>query len=255
VWAIDGVPLNGAMSPSQALVNKANVYVSLVVSADVSGPKRTLWVKPLAHITPARYHDWVEKNRAYVAEKTQGRVGYIHIPDMVEAGFAAFFRSYMQEFDKEGLVVDVRFNNGGHISTLLLATLARKRLGFDQTRWDGQVPYLTESPRGPMVALCNELTASDGDMFAHSFQKMGLGPLIGTRTWGGVIGIFPRHPLLDGSMTSQPEYAIWFHDIGWRLENTGAVPDIVVDNTPLDARQGRDAQLDRGIQEVLQRVC
>jgi tricorn protease len=178
----------------------------------------------------------------------------MHIPDMGEEGFCEFFRSYMQEFDKEGLIIDVRFNRGGHISSLLLSVLTRKRLGFDQSRWENKIPYLMESPRGPMVALCNELTASDGDMFAYSFKALQMGPLIGKRTWGGVIGIFPRHPLLDGSMTSQPEYAIWFHDIGWRLENRGAEPDILVENTPQEEVKGLDSQLERGIQEVLKKI-
>lgn len=254
LWAIDGIFLSAEITPEKALVHKAGTYVSLLISDSPTKKKRTVWVKPLAHIRSVRYHDWVEKKRTYVTQKTQGRVGYIHIPDMVETGFAAFFRAYLLEFDKEGLILDVRFNNGGNVSTLLLSTLGRKRLGFDQSRWEGQIPYLTESPRGPMVALCNELTASDGDMFAYSFKKMGLGPLIGKRTWGGVIGMFARHPLLDGSWTSQPEYAIWFHDIGWSLENHGAEPDIEVESTPQEEHKGVDAQLDRAITEVLQKL-
>jgi len=272
LWAIDGTPLTQAYGPSQALVNKAETYVGLVISPppavhETASPetplpppekisshgedKRTVWVKTLADSAKIRYRDWVNRNRKRVHDLTQGQVGYIHIPDMGNEGFGEFFRSYMSEFDKKALVVDVRYNGGGSVSTLLLSVLCRKRLGYDQSRWEGQMPYLTESPAGPMVALCNEMTGSDGDMFAYSFQKLTLGPLIGKRTWGGVIGIFPRHPLLDGTMTSQPEYAIWFHDIGWSLENKGATPDIVVENTPQDDAHGLDVQLDRGIQEAL----
>lgn len=254
LWSIDGVLLSEFLSPAQALVFKAHHTVSLTISDSFEAPKRTIWVRPLAKVTPIHYRDWVNGNRQQVTEKTQGRVGYIHIPDMGEEGFCEFFRSYMQEFDKEGLIIDVRFNRGGHISSLLLSVLTRKRLGFDQSRWENKIPYLMESPRGPMVALCNELTASDGDMFAYSFKALQMGPLIGKRTWGGVIGIFPRHPLLDGSMTSQPEYAIWFHDIGWRLENRGAEPDILVENTPQEEVKGLDSQLERGIQEILKKM-
>jgi tricorn protease len=161
LWAIDGVPLEKNRSPAQGLIHKAETYVSLLISGPEDGDKRTVWVKTLADGTAMRYRDWVERNRHTVHAATQGRVGYIHIPDMAEEGFGEFFRSYMGEFDRDGLVVDVRANSGGYISTLLLSVLARKRLGYDQTRWEGRVPYLTESPAGPMVALCNEMTGSD----------------------------------------------------------------------------------------------
>jgi tricorn protease len=106
-----------------------------------------------------------------------------------------------------------------------------------------------------MIVLANEFTASDGDMFTHSFKMLKLGKVVGKRTWGGVIGIFPRHPLLDGTLTSQPEYSFWFHDVGWRLENGGAVPDIEVENTPQDEAKGNDPQLDRAIQEIKMLIC
>ncbi len=254
LWSIDGTPVSIEFSPAQALVHKAGVEVALCVSDPEGDTRRTVWVRTLSHTSSLRYRDWVENNRAYVHNKTGGKLGYIHIPDMVEHGFSEFFQSYLQEFDRDGLVIDIRFNNGGQISSLLLSVLSRKRLGFDQTRWEGRVSYLTESPRGPMVALCNETTGSDGDMFAYSFQRLGLGPLIGKRTWGGVIGIFPRHPLLDGTMTSQPEYAIWFHDIGWTLENRGAEPDILIENTPQEDARGLDRPLDRAIEEALKQI-
>jgi tricorn protease len=255
LWAIAGQELSASNPPEKALVHQANHLLPLWVSDGAGQNKRMVYVTPLASIEALVYRDWVEKNRRYVHEKTQGRVGYLHIPDMSLQGFAEFHRGYLAEHHREGLVVDVRFNRGGVISGLLLEKLARKRLGFDQTRWIGKVFYPIESPAGPMVALCNEYTASDGDMFSHSFKKMGLGPLIGKRTWGGVIGIFPRHPLLDGSMTSQPEYAFWFHDAGWSIENYGAEPDIVVEISPQDYQEQRDPQLDRGIAEVMQRLA
>jgi tricorn protease len=104
------------------------------------------------------------------------------------------------------------------------------------------------------VALTNEYAGSDGDMFSHAFKMMDLGPLIGKRTWGGVIGIWPRNPLVDGGMTTQPEFSFWFKDVGWGLENYGAVPNIVVENTPQDYQNGRDPQLDRSIEEALKRL-
>src|SRR5205823_13698510 len=115
-------------------------------------------------------------------------------------------------------IVDVRFNGGGHVSSLILEKLARRRIAYSQSRWTGAEPYPYDSPAGPMVAITNEYAGSDGDIFSHGFKLLKLGPLIGKRTWGGVIGINPRHALADGGLTTQPEYSFWFKDVGWKLE-------------------------------------
>lgn len=254
ITAIDGQALAPDVPPQTLLVDKAAKSVLLSIKPKGKRKEKNVWVRPLKSVLPLRYAAFVEKNRSYVHDKSKGRVGYIFIPDMSAKGHQDFYKAYPHEFDKESLILDVRFNGGGNISTQLLSQLMRKRLGFDQSRHEGKIPYMFGAPQGPMVALCNGYTGSDGDIFSYSFQKLGLGPLIGTRTWGGVIGIWPKHPLLDGSWTSQPGYAPWFHDIGWRLENRGAEPDIQVDITPLDAMKGADPQLDRGIQEALAQI-
>jgi len=177
-------------------------------------------------------------------------VGYVHIPDMGARGYAEFHRSYLAEIDRQGLIVDLRFNGGGHVSSLLLEKLARRRLGYDTTRWGTPAPYPPESVMGPMVALTNEQAGSDGDIFSHGWKLMKLGPLLGKRTWGGVIGIWPRHFLVDGTITTQPEFSFWFSDVGWGVENYGTDPDIEVDITPQDYARGFDAQLERSIEEV-----
>lgn len=251
LMAIDGQPLSLEFSPEVALVAKANRYVDLRIQDAGSTVQRRVTVKTRGDVRPLYYGAFIKANRDYVHKASKGKVGYIHLPDMSTQGFQEFFKAYVHEFDRDALILDARFNRGGLISSEILSQLLRKRLGYDQSRHEGQVPYMWGAPRGPMVALCNEYTGSDGDMFAYSFQRLKLGPLIGRRTWGGVIGIFPRYPLLDGSMTSQPEYAIWFHDIGWRLENAGAEPDIVVDVPPGCTPGPKDPQLERGIQEAL----
>jgi len=202
----------------------------------------------------ARYRDWVESNRRFVHEKSQNHVGYIHIPDMGKSGYAEFHRSYLAEYDYPALLVDVRWNGGGHVSGLLLEKLARRRIGYDFSRWFLPSPYPDESPRGPMVALTNEHAGSDGDVFCHSFKLMGLGPLIGKRTWGGVIGISPSHRLVDGTVTTQPEYSFWFKDVGWNIENYGTDPDIEVDIAPQDFARNVDPQLERAIMEALRLI-
>jgi tricorn protease len=251
VLAINGQRVGLRRSPQELLVNQANNEVQLAIEDATSQETRVITVKALSDEQPARYREWVENNRRVVHEKSQGRVGYIHIPDMMGDGFAEFHRSYLTEYEYLGLLVDVRHNRGGHVSGLLLEKLARRRIGYDFSRWGQPEPYPAESPRGPMVALTDENSGSDGDIFSHSFKLMGLGPLIGKRTWGGVIGINPQHVLVDGTRTTQPEYAFWFKDVGWNVENYGTDPDIEVEIAPQDFVNNIDPQLDRAIAEAL----
>lgn len=199
----------------------------------------------------ARYRAWVDDNRRRVHEMTDGRIGYLHIPDMGPEGYAEFHRGFLAELARDGLVVDVRFNGGGHVSQLLLEKLARRRIGYDKSRWGGMSPYPSESIGGPIVALTNEHAGSDGDIFSHSFKLLKLGPLVGKRTWGGVIGISPHNPLVDGTITTQPEFSFWFEDVGWTVENYGTDPDIEVEMAPQDQAAGRDPQLERAVTEAL----
>jgi tricorn protease len=208
-------------------------------------------VSALADEAAARYREWVESNRAWVHAQSGGRVGYLHLPDMMADGFAEFHRYFGTECDRDALIVDLRYNRGGHVSELLLEKVARKRIAYNVPRWGRIAPYPEESAAGPVVALCNEHAGSDGDIFAHGFKLMGLGPLVGTRTWGGVIGIWPRLKLVDGSETTQPEYSFWFSDVGWGVENHGTDPTIEVDNAPQDAAAGLDRQLRTALAEAL----
>ncbi len=208
-------------------------------------------VEPLKSETALRYRDWVTTNRRTVKEATDGRCGYIHIPDMGAPGFAEFHRSWRQEVGSDGLVVDVRFNRGGNVSQLLLQKLLRERLGYRVTRWREPRVFPTDAPSGAMVCLANEYAGSDGDIFSHTFKMHGLGPLIGTRTWGGVVGIWPQQSLVDGTITTQPEFGTWFNDAEFAVENYGTDPDIEVVMSPHDQGAGRDPQLQRGIDELL----
>ena len=255
VLAINGQPLGPEVTPAQRLVNQAGNEVLLTVRRGADGEPRTVTVKALGDERPARYRDWVEANREKVHVATDGRVGYIHVPDMGPEGYAEFHRAFLVEYDRDALILDVRVNGGGHVSGLLLEKLARKRVGYDFPRWAAPKPYPDESPTGPMVALTNELAGSDGDIFSHTFKMMKLGPLVGKRTWGGVIGIWPRHRLVDGTVTTQPEFSFFFDDVGWRVENYGTDPDIEVDNAPHDYARGADPQLDRAIQAALEELA
>ncbi|MGB1204375.1 MAG: S41 family peptidase [Chitinophagales bacterium] len=249
--AIDGQILTKNIMPNQLLINRANQEVVLSI-ADADGENvRDVTVKTIKDTTALYYRDWVENNRKYVREKTNGKVGYIHIPDMSAAGYAEFHRSFLSELDYDGLIIDVRFNRGGHVSQLLLEKLARKRIAYGRSRWMGSYPYPREAPTGNMVAITNEHAGSDGDIFSHNFKQMGLGKLVGTRTWGGVVGIWPRNKLVDGTVTTQPEFGFWMNDVKWKVENYGTDPDIEIDIAPQDYVQAKDPQLDRGIEEIL----
>ena len=225
-------------------------------SSRIAGEKgeRTVVATTVADEVPARYREWVERNREWVHAQSNGRVGYFHLPDMQSAGFAEFHRYFSAECDRDALIVDLRYNRGGHVSQLLLEKIARKRRGYALSRYMKPSPYPDEAVIGPVVALTNEHAGSDGDIFSHNFKLMGLGPLVGTRTWGGVIGIWPRHTLVDGTQTTQPEFSFWFEDVGFGVENYGTDPTIEVDNAPQDARDGRDRQLEVSLATALDLV-
>jgi tricorn protease len=252
IVAVGGQPLSADLPPAALLLQHAGAKAELTLASD-TGLRRVL-VKPLADEMPARYRAWVEANRAWVHAQSGGKVGYLHIPDMMSAGFAEFHRYFLAECDREGLLVDVRYNRGGHVSQLLLEKLARRRIGWNLARWNRPTPYPDESRAGPVVALTNEHAGSDGDIFSHGFKMMKLGTLVGTRTWGGVIGIWPRHDLADGSSTTQPEFSFWFEDVGWGVENHGTDPQIEVFNAPQDAVAGRDRQLETALATVQEAI-
>ncbi len=245
--SINHIKVGANTPPGKALENLADSLVEIEVKR--SGKSSAFFVKTQKSELNTIYRDWVESNRALVRSKFKD-AGYIHIPDMMAKGFAEFHRQYIYEWEKPALIVDVRFNGGGHVSHLLLEKLSRKLIGFDIPRRGKYLPYPSYAISGGMVAVTNEFAGSDGDIFSHSFKLMGLGELIGERTWGGVVGISPRRTLVDGTMITQPEFSFWFTDVGFGVENYGTDPTIVVDNLPSDYLAGRDPQLDRAVEEA-----
>ncbi len=251
IVAVNGEKMTKEHSPYKALVNQVGTDVVLTIKQKETGKQIKVTVRTLGWEQKLRYREWVEKNRQYVHEQTNGEVGYVHLPNMGPEGYAEFHRYYATESDRKALIVDVRYNGGGHVSQLILEKLARKRIGYDLARWGEQIyPYPSHSIIGPIVALTNEYAGSDGDIFSHCFKLMGLGKLIGRRTWGGVIGIWPRHHLIDGGVTTQPEFSFWFPDVGFGVENYGTEPHIDIDISPQDWKAVKDPQMDRAIAEI-----
>ena len=240
--AVGGQPVDPERGPAPLLLGRAGRATELTVESAEAVVRRVV-VLPLGDENQLRYQDWVAGRRAFVADRSVGRLGYLHLPDMVANGWAQLHRDLRQETAREGLIVDVRGNRGGHLSQLVIEKLARRVIGWDVVRHGQPDTYPLEAPRGPVIAVADEFSGSDGDIVTAAFQRTGIGPVVGVRTWGGVIGIDSRYRLVDGTLVTQPRYAIWFDHLDWNLENRGVTPDHEVVITPTDHAAGRDPQL------------
>lgn len=212
---------------------------------------REVVVAPIPHEGELRYAAWVRKNREYVLEKTDGKMGYIHVPDMMNRGMIEFNTWFYPQLAKEGMVVDMRWNGGGSFSQIMVERFRREIVSFTWRRGGGVSHYPRCVLNGPFVVLVNESSGSDGDIFPQAIQLEGLAPVIGSRTWGGVNGITGIRPLVDGGLVTQSQIAWWDRQDGWGLENRGVIPDIEVTTLPQDIARGVDVQMDRGITELL----
>ncbi len=251
IFKIHGHGFAGAADIDSRLQNYNDLEILLNVKRKGKSVFENLTVKTLSQQRDLLYRDWVEANRKLVHQQSKGKIGYVHIPNMGPWGYAEFYRYFLAEFGHDGLIVDVRFNGGGHVSQHILKILAQKPIGLGESRYSSRTFYPFYSVRGPIVAITNEVAGSDGDIFCHGFKLMKLGKLIGKRTWGGVIGISMQYHLRDKTSVSQPEYSHWFQDVGWGVENHGTDPDIEVEYTPEDYMAKRDPQLLRAIEEAL----
>lgn len=252
--AIGGQRVSRTVTPHKLLVNLAEQEVQATFKSATNNAKRVVTLKTLQSEDALRYRAWVNHNRLYVHTKSDGKVGYIHIPHMMIDGYAEFHRGFMAELHHPALLIDVRYNGGGYVSWFILEKLTRRCLGYDIRRWGTPLPYPDCSLQGPLVAVTDENAGSDGDIFSHCFKLLKLGKLIGKRTWGGVIGIDMGCELVDGGYTTQPGYSFWFIDVGWGVENYGTEPDIEVNYRPQDYATENDPQLDRAIAELAKQL-
>ncbi len=252
--AVDGVPVDSVRGPEPLLVGSADHPVALSVEA-ADGARRDVVVTPLADERPLRYQAWVADRRAFVHEQSGGRTGYLHVPDMMGAGWAQLHRDLRVEVARESLVVDLRDNAGGHVSQLVLEKLARTVLGWDVARHHAPETYPSDAPRGPFVAVVNEQAGSDGDIVTAAIKLRGIAPVVGTRTWGGVVGIDSRYHLVDRTLVTQPRYAFWFDGYGWGVENHGVDPDVEVAAPPQAWAAGQDPQLEAALAILAERAA
>ena len=253
--AVNGQSLRAPHTPDELMVNLANETVMLTVNSKPSDDgSRNVQVKPINDEYSLRELNMIETNRKKVDAATGGKVGYIYLPDMGDAGLNEFVKQYFPQIRKQGLIIDVRYNGGGFVDELIFERLRRILLGMDSARnWQsGTVPPNTFN--GSMVCLTNHYAASDGDLFSYAFKYYKLGPLIGERTWGGVRGIRGQIPLLDGGYITRPEFARYDNNSKWIVENHGVQPDIVVENRPEQVVNGKDPQLEKAIEVVMKSI-
>ena len=255
--ALDGQELEGNDEPFRLLAGTVGRTVRLTVnSRPTRQGAREVSVQPAADDRELRYFNWVESNRKAVDRASGGRLGYIHLPDMGAKGLTEFIRQFYSQANKDGLIIDDRCNGGGFVSQMILERLRRRVMAMENQRGEQPETYPDNAVSGPMVALADEHSASDGDIFPALFRAYGLGPVIGRRTWGGVVGIRGNDMfnVVDGGYAWVPEFGMYDLHRRWIVENEGVPPDIEVDNLPKDVVAGRDPQLERAVAELLKRV-
>ena len=256
IVAIDGVPTNTVNDLYALLVGKANVPTELSLNnkAQLNGARKVV-IRPLEEEYSLYHYQWVKNNIEKVDKASGGKIGYIYIPDMGVDGLNEFAKYFYPQLDKEGLIIDDRANGGGNVSPMILERLAREPYRMTMRRGstrNGTVPDAVLV--GPKVCLINKYSASDGDLFPWGFRALKLGKLIGTRTWGGIVGITASLPFIDGTDVRVPFFTSYDMNGNWMVENEGVEPDILIDNDPVKEWNGEDEQLNRAIEEVMKEL-
>ncbi len=253
--AVNGRPVRAPENVYEAFVGTVEKQTTLQLgsSANDAHP-RTITVKPVASEVTLRYTAWVNANRERVRKATGGRVAYIHVPNTAVGGIQEFSKGFYPQVDRDGIIVDERFNGGGFIPDFFVERLMRKTWTYWSSR-DGE-PFRTpgQSIDGPKCILANEYAGSGGDCFPFYFRQQGVGPIIGKRTWGGLVGISHDLPLVDGGSVTMPDFGIYGTDGKWMIENHGVDPDIEVENTPESGVDGLDLQLERAIEWTVEQL-
>ena len=256
ITAIDGISTQTVQNIYQLLVGKANVMTELTVNTTAAAGGRKVIIKPIDNEYPLYHYAWVQDNIRKVEKATNGRVGYIYIPDMGVEGLNEFARYYYPQLDKEALIIDDRANGGGNVSPMIIERLLRKPYRMTMSRTSTRTNPIPEGTQiGPKVLLINKYSASDGDLFPWSFKANKLGKVIGTRTWGGIVGISGSLPYMDGTDVRVPFFTNYDYETGqWIVENHGVDPDILIDNDPIKEYAGEDQQLNKAIEVALEEL-
>ena len=249
--AINGQELKPPMTPEQLLEATAGKQVVLKVGPNPDGSgARDVTVVPVGEEFTLRHAAWIEDNRRKVDELSGGRIAYVYVPDTYFSGQASFVRYFFAQVGKDGVIIDERFNSGGIVPDYIVDTLRRPLISYASSREGEDVTLPLGAIFGPRAMLINEMAGSGGDELPHYFRATKAGPLIGKRTWGGLVGILGFPVLMDGGTVTAPDLAIWTED-GWVVENEGVPPDVEVEQTPAEVIAGRDPQLEKAIELVM----
>jgi tricorn protease len=250
---VEGQPVRGSDSVYRFFEGTVGKRIRIKVSSKPTGEgAREVTVMPIASEQALRNYAWIEDNRRYVDKVTQGRVAYVYMPDTATGGYTNFNRYFYAQVGKEALIVDERFNSGGALATDIVEFLKRPFMSMVATR-DGMDEAQPQGAIfGPKAMIINEMAGSGGDAMPFYFRKAGVGPLIGKRTWGGLVGRAAGVPLMDGGFVGAPSSAVWDPATSkWIAENEGVAPDVEVEQDPALVRQGKDPQLDKAIEVVM----
>ncbi len=253
--AIDGREITADVNPYSLTEKTVGKTITLTVNSkpETQGTHEVT-VKPIASEEALRYYNWVKDRQRHVDSASNGQIGYIHIPDMDSYGLVRFSKMFYHQLRKPGLIIDVRYNGGGWVSGLILERLRRKVVAMHASRTFAEGPGPGTGINAHMITLLNEFSCSDGDYFPYFFRQYKLGPLMGKRSWGGVIGIRGYRPLIDGGYYTAPEFSIYNLEGKWVMENHGVEPDIEVENLPGRLVRGYDDQLDQAIDYLLAKL-
>lgn len=256
IVAVDGVSTKNMNNIYESLVDKAGKAVVLTLNTKASeNGARDVVVTPISSENSLYYYNMVQNNIEKVNKATNGQVGYIHIPDMGREGLNEFVKYFYPQLTKKALIIDDRGNGGGNVSPMIIERLRREAAMWTVTRNGGAAEIKpNQMMNGPKVLLFNKYSASDGDLFPWQFKHYKLGTTIGTRSWGGVVGIRGSLPFIDGGTLNRPEFAPFDQNGNWIIEGHGVDPDIVIDNNPYDEFNGIDAQLDKAIEVILEQM-
>ena len=254
IVAIDGRSLRAPTNPFELLESTAGRTVALTVSnASDGGSEREVVVVPIGNEGQLRSWAWVEGNRQKVHEMSDGRLAYVYLPNTGQGGYTYFNRMYFAQQDREGAVIDERNNGGGSAADYIIDVMARELTGYFNSRAGDRKPWTQPMAGlfGPKVMIINERAGSGGDLMPYLFRFRGVGPLIGTKTWGGLVGTWDTPPLIDGGRFVAPRGGFFDIDGEWAVEAEGVAPDIEVMNAPKDVAGGRDPQLEVAVAEAL----
>ena len=255
--AVDGEAVTADANPYRFFEGTVDRQTTLLINdAPTREGAREVTVVPTGSETELRTRAWVEANRERVTEATDGQVGYVWVPNTAQAGYTYFNRYYFSQQDRAGIIVDERFNGGGSAADYMIDIMDRELFGFFNNPIGDKAPFTTPGAGiwGPKVMITNEAAGSGGDLLPYMFKKADLGPTVGRRTWGGLVGIWDTPPLIDGGTLTVPRGGFYNLDGAWDVENEGVAPDIRVVQRPRAVINGADPQLDRAVQEALQRL-